>query len=87
MEENKCRDIPVSIATSYSLDGRGSIPGRSKVSVFSIASRLALESIHPPIQWLKRPERESDHLPPSSAKVKNCGVLPPLPHMPPWRGA
>jgi hypothetical protein len=43
-------------------------------------SRLALGSIHPPIHWVpgalsvgvKRPERETDHLPPSSAEVKNA---------------
>jgi hypothetical protein len=43
----------------------------------------------PPIQWIpgalssgvKRPGREADHPPPSSAEVKNCGAIPPLPHM------
>jgi hypothetical protein len=27
---------------------------------------------------------EADHLPPSSAKVKKGGVIPPLPHMTSW---
>jgi hypothetical protein len=29
---------------------------------------------------------EADHLPPSSAKVKNGGAIPPLSHMSSWRG-
>jgi hypothetical protein len=41
---------------------------------------LALGPTQPPIQWVpgalslgvKRPEREADHLPPSSAEVKNA---------------
>jgi hypothetical protein len=44
------------------------------------ASRLALGPTQPPIQWVpgalslgvKRPEREADHSPPSSAEVKNA---------------
>jgi hypothetical protein len=44
---------------------------------FTTASRTALEPTQPPIQWipgalslgLKRPRREADHSPPSSAKV------------------
>jgi len=37
--------------------------------------RKSLWSTHPPIQWVpgvKRPGREADHSPPSSAKVKNA---------------
>jgi hypothetical protein len=42
-----------------------------------------------PVQWIhgviyrgvKRLGCEADHLPPSSAKVKNGGAIPPLPHM------
>jgi hypothetical protein len=30
---------------------------------------------------LKRPEREADHSPLSSAEVKNGGAMPALPHM------
>jgi hypothetical protein len=45
---------------------------------FTTASRAALGPTQPPIQWvpevlslgLKRPGREADHSPPSSAKVK-----------------
>jgi hypothetical protein len=36
---------------------------------------------------VKRPEREADHSPPSSAQVKNDGATPPLPHTFSWRGA
>jgi hypothetical protein len=46
---------------------------------FTTASKLALDPTHPLIQWVpgslslgvKRLGREADHLPPSSAKVKN----------------
>jgi hypothetical protein len=37
---------------------------------------------------VKRPGREADHSPPSSAKVKEwVELLPPLPDTPSWRGA
>jgi hypothetical protein len=36
---------------------------------------------------LKRPEREDDHSPPSSAEVKNGGTLLLLFHMSSWRSA
>jgi len=45
----------------------------------AIASTLVLGPTQPPVQWLprtlttgvKRPRREADHSPPSSAEVKN----------------
>jgi hypothetical protein len=48
--------------------------------LFVTASRPVLGSTHPPILWVpgaltsgvKRPGREADHSPPSSAKVKNA---------------
>jgi hypothetical protein len=48
-----------------------------------------------PIQWipgdlspgLKRPGREADHSPPTSAEVKKRGSIHQLPHMSSWRGA
>jgi hypothetical protein len=51
-----------------------------------MASRTALGPTQPPIQWVpgvlslgvKRPGREADHLPPSSAEVKNAWTIPPL---------
>jgi hypothetical protein len=55
---------------------------------------MALEPTQPPIQWvpgvfslgIKRPGREADHSPPSSAEVKEWAI-PPLPNAPSWRGA
>jgi hypothetical protein len=66
-----------------------------KISLFSIASRPALESTQPPIQWvpgaipteLKRLGLEADHSPPSSAEVKNGGSIPPLHHITSWHSA
>jgi hypothetical protein len=36
---------------------------------------------------VKRPGREADHSPPSSAEVMNDGAILPLPHMPSWHSA
>jgi hypothetical protein len=78
----------------YGLDDRGSIPIRGKKVFLSIVSRPALGSIQPPNQWtpgalsprVMRQGSETDHSPPSSAKVKNGGVLPPLQHITSWVG-
>jgi hypothetical protein len=48
------------------------------IFLFTTASRAALGSTHPPVQWVpgvlslgvKRPVREADHSPPSNAEVK-----------------
>jgi hypothetical protein len=66
--------------------------GRAQIFTFSIASRPALGPIHSLIHWVlgafssevKRQECEADHLPPSNAKVKNGGAIPPPPHMASW---
>jgi hypothetical protein len=79
----------------YGLNSRASIPGKGKIFLFSTASRLALGPTQPPIQWvqgalspgLKRPGRESDQSPQSSAEIMNDGAIRPLPHMSSWRGA
>jgi hypothetical protein len=50
------------------------------VCLLAIASRPALRPTHLPLQWIpavpyrrvKRPVREANHLPPSSAEVKNA---------------
>jgi hypothetical protein len=50
------------------------------IFLFASASRPALGPTQPPIQWIsgalslviKRPGREADHSPPSSAEVKNA---------------
>jgi hypothetical protein len=82
--------IGVGIATGYELDGRGLIPGMGKIFLSSTASRSALRPTQLPIQWVlrvKRPGREAEHSPPSSAKVKNDGVMPPLPHRSSWHSS
>jgi hypothetical protein len=59
---------------------------QDKVFLFSTASRTALGPTRPSIQWVpgtggrgismgvKKPGREADHSPPSSAEVKNVGA-------------
>jgi hypothetical protein len=66
-------------ALDYGPDDRGfdSLRGLG-IFLFTTASRGALGPTQPPIQWIprtvslivKRPEREADHSPPSSAEVK-----------------
>jgi hypothetical protein len=59
------------------------IPAEAGNFLFTTASKPALRPTQPPIQWVpwafslgvKRPERETDHSPPSIAKVKNGVVL------------
>jgi hypothetical protein len=46
------QDSSIGIVTDYKLDGRGSIPGRSKIFLFCMASRLALGLTQPHIQWV-----------------------------------
>jgi len=66
------------------------------IFLFTTASRIALRPTQPPIQWVpgalslrvKRPGRETDHSPPSSAEVKECVQLyVHSPNTPSWRGA
>jgi hypothetical protein len=67
-----------------------SSPGRVKNFHFSMSSRPALGSTQPPVQWVpgvKRPGREADHSPPTSAEVKKIGSIHPFPHTPSWRSA
>jgi hypothetical protein len=79
----------------YSDGLQGSIPGRGNIFLFSTAYRPALGPTHPPIQWVpglrspgvKRPDREADHSPPSSAEVNNGGAIPPPPRMSSWLSA
>jgi hypothetical protein len=64
-----------------------------EIFLFSTMSRLTLGPTQPPIQLipealplgLKRPGREADHPPPSSAEVKNAGAILHLPHTSSWR--
>jgi hypothetical protein len=83
------------MATGYGLDGRGSIPGRSKN--FSLLNSVHTGSgvTQPPIQWAssglslreKRPGCVVDHSPPTCAEVKKGGAVPPFPRTPSWRSA
>jgi hypothetical protein len=59
-----------------------------KIFLFSMKSRLALGPTQPPIRWIlgtlssgvKHLGHEADHLPPSSAQIKNGGAMLPLLH-------
>jgi hypothetical protein len=66
------------------------------IFLFTTASRTALGPTQPPIKWVpgvlslrvKRPGREADHSPPSSAEVKEYVELYfHSPNTPSWRGA
>jgi hypothetical protein len=84
-----CSDGSVGVAMGDGLDDRGSISGRGKLFLLSIASRPAIRQTQPPIQWalgnlslrVKWPGREADHLSPSNAEVKNGGAIPPFRHV------
>jgi hypothetical protein len=68
-----------------------------RISLLHTVQRSALGLTQPPIQWLlgggavftevKPLGHEADCSPPSSAEVKNGGVIPSLPHTRSWRGA
>jgi hypothetical protein len=57
------------------------------IILFTTASKTALGPTQSPIRWilgalslgLKQPWREADHSPPSSAEVKECMELTPVP--------
>jgi hypothetical protein len=75
------------MAPDYGLDGRGSIPGKSKIFLFYITSGPALEPTQPPmlrvqgaaIPRVKRPGREAHNSTASSAEINKSGAIPPLP--------
>jgi hypothetical protein len=93
------RGSSVSIALGYGLDDRGSrVRFPEGAGNFSIHHRVQNGSTAHPAsyQWvpgalslgLKRPGREFDHSPPSSAEVKECVELYlNSPNTPSWRGA
>jgi hypothetical protein len=77
---SKSRDSSVGIALGYGLDDRGlGFDSRRGwgIFLFTTTSRTALGPTQPPIQWVpgalslgvKRPRREANHIPPSSAEV------------------
>jgi hypothetical protein len=92
----KSRESSVSISLDYVLDDLGFDYRRGLgIFLFTAASRKALGSTQPPIQWvpgalslvIKRPGREADHSPPSSAEVRNAWSIPPVPSTSSWNGA
>jgi hypothetical protein len=78
-KQPRSRDSSVGIVTDYGLDDRGSIHSRDRRFFFLVsASRPALGSTQPPVQWVPeslspggeaRPGRDADHSPPSGAEV------------------
>jgi hypothetical protein len=78
----KSRDSSVCIATRIGVLGFDSQRGL-RIFLFITASRTALGPTQPDIQWVpgalslgvKRPGREADHSPPSSAEIKECVEL------------
>jgi hypothetical protein len=81
---------PSGIALGHRLNDRGfeSLQG-VRIYLFITASRPALGPTQPRIEWVpvavslgvKRPGREANHSPPSSAEVT---PTPPLPNKPSW---
>jgi hypothetical protein len=78
---NKSHHSSVGMALGYGLNDRGSrvqFPAEAGNFLFTTASRTALGPTQPSIQWIpgalslgvKRPGREADHSPPSTAEVK-----------------
>jgi hypothetical protein len=71
----------INLTTGYRLNGRGSIPDRDTIFLFYIASRPALGSTDPHIEWVpgvKRQGGEGDYSPPSNGQMKKAGAIPPL---------
>jgi hypothetical protein len=67
----------------YGLDSRDSIPGRSKIFLFSVVFRMALGPTQPNTQWtlgVKRPGSETNHSQQSSANVNNAEAVTLHPH-------
>jgi hypothetical protein len=81
-QRQKCsRDGSVSIVIGYRLHGRGSFLDRRKDNFLFCSVQLPIQYVSEALfQRVKRPGRESDHLSPSSAEVKNGEAIPPLPH-------
>jgi hypothetical protein len=65
------------------------------IFLYTTASRTVLVPAQPPMEWvlgalslgLKRPGREADYSPPSSAEVKNAWSYTSTPNTSSWRGA
>jgi hypothetical protein len=99
MQCYKSRDSSVGIALGYGLDDQGSrVRFLAGAGNFSLHHRVQNGSgAHPPsypmgtrcsFPGVKRPGREADHSPPSSAEVKEWAELYlHFPNTPSWRGA
>jgi hypothetical protein len=95
---HESRDSSVGIALGYGLQERGSrVRFPAEAGYFSLHYHVQNGSGAHPASYLmgigscfmgvKRPEREGDHLPPSSAEVKDCVELYlHSPNTPSWRG-
>jgi hypothetical protein len=53
------------------------------IAAHPVCYKIGTEGSFPRV---KRPGREADHSPPSSAEVKNGDAIPPLTHMSSWYG-
>jgi hypothetical protein len=72
------RDSSVSIVTGYGIGGLCLIPGRSKIFLFFIVDRPAMEAHEISYQMatgIKRPGREADHSPPCSVEIIEAHVF------------
>jgi hypothetical protein len=86
------RDSSVGIATRQAEEWGFYSLQWQEIYLFSITSRPALVPTYPLIPShamgcfpvLKRLGREAEHSPPSSAEVRNCGVITLLPNMSSW---
>jgi hypothetical protein len=65
------QDSPVSIATGYRLDCKNSIPGMSKIVLFSTTPDSCPMDTGALSPGVKRQEREAYNTPPSGAVLKN----------------
>jgi hypothetical protein len=70
-------DIYLRICTRVNIEKRG----ETRIGPHSAYLARAVS------RGVKQTGREADHLPPSSANVKNCGAIPPLLLTPSWRSA
>jgi hypothetical protein len=65
--------------------GRSSSRGRGKIFLLFTSSRPVLVPTQPSVPGEKRPGRDVNHSPPSSAEVKNNTAIHPLPNASAWR--
>jgi hypothetical protein len=91
----RIRDRSVGIATAYGLDGSGSTPGRARLfsypqyldQLWAPPSLVSIGISVSPSPGVQRQGNRADHLAPSSAKVKNGGVIHLLSRMFSWNRA